>query len=167
MGVQFTRVKVTTTTASSAKSFQEYSDATHPPLMPISGISRFIPEGRSQKIVQPYATAGADGVRKFKTIWQPMGQEGWTIKIQCKLRYRTNYDAIANWQTVNSAEILMVMSNCCDADGADDPSGMVPFDDLPLGSLWYVDHIILSTIDGTSEVANMELTLMRCWEDVQ
>lgn len=164
MGVQFTRIKLTTTTSSSAKSIQEYSDTNHPPLLPLIGITRFIPEGRSQKIVQPYASAGTEGVRKFKTIWQPMGQEGWTIKIQCKLRWRDGADAIANWQTVNSGEILMVMSNRCDNDGADD-NVRAPFEDLPLGTLWYVDHIIISSIEGVTEMADMELTIMRCWEE--
>lgn len=168
MGVKFGRIKVTTTTDDNGithKAFQEYYDSTLPDLSPIVGITRFIPEGRAKKVSQPYAYT-TNGKRTFRTIRQPMGQEGWTIKIQCTLRYREEieYDEVATWLTVNCGEILLIKSNCCNWKGEVDTANHKPYTDLTDGTLWYVDHILISSKEGITDMTDMELSLVRCWE---
>jgi hypothetical protein len=166
MGVQFSRVKIVTND-DGAKQYQVYSSDEVKPLSPITGITRIIPEGHAQKISQAILTT-SNGVSNYNTIWQPLGQEGWTIKIQTGLRYNniTGYDAIAPWLSINASELIYVVSNCCNSLGEEDTIGHLPYEDLPLGTLWYIDHILISSVDGTPEKVQMELTLIRCWEEM-
>lgn len=164
MGVQFDRMKIILA-EDGTKKYQVWSGEGVPTLTPLISITRVIPEGRSQKISQPFMTTTND-IQTFNTIWQPMGQEGWTVKIQATLWYRENgTDEIASWLALDSSELISVGSNCVNAYGEEDLSGThKPYLDLPLGTMWYVDHILISSVDGTPNMAKMELTLIRCWE---
>ncbi len=129
MGVRFSRMKVHSSRDPMIPStVAVWEDADHPPLVPIHGISRFVDEGRASKVNVPYIAStpesGGTTIVDYKSVWVPLGQEGWSIKIQAKLRYNdeTGVDEIANWLTVDSAQILCVATNQCDREGRHDPN---------------------------------------------
>lgn len=165
MGVKFERAKITTKKLSTGllvSDVQTYSDSINIPLLPLIGITRTTNEGRAQKVSVPYSTTVNDMV-SYSTIWQPIGQEGWIVKIQTTLKYvSTDHDEIDNWQSVNTGQLLLVSSNQTDAEGIED-STCKEYKRLPLQSLWYVDKITIASRKGVAEIADMELTLVRCW----
>jgi hypothetical protein len=153
MTVSFSKAKKITN--NNVSSIVENTD----PLAPPSSIKRAVNEGRAQKICVPYTTTVNSEVQ-YNTVWQPLGQEGWIEKLQCTLH---GDDVISEWLGVNTGQILLVHSNSCDEYGADDTS-RPPYERLPQGSTWYVDKITISGKKGYLGLADMELTLVRCWE---
>jgi hypothetical protein len=166
MGVKFTRLKLTTNATTGQSNIQEYSDASKPPLHPLVSIKRINIEGRAQKYSMPYTQTNEKGVKIYKTVWQPIGQEGWIVKLQVILIYSndTGVNEIGNWLTVDSGEILQVVSNIANRQDEIDPSIHLPYNDLSDGSKWYVDHILITSVRGNPQIAMMELTLIRCWQ---
>lgn len=161
MGVKFSTINLTISdTDSSTKNYQVIKDLT-----PIISITRIIPEGKSQKVIQQYISSASNGGQVFSTIWQPIGQEGWTIKVQAKLWYKDGYDGISDWIKLNACELIYVDSNCVNESGEVDTSNHRPYHDLPDGSMWYVDHILISSVSGVPNCVTMDLTLIRCWGD--
>jgi hypothetical protein len=162
MGVQFKRIKITSKSGMPL-AWQEWSDPDLPPLFPLIGITRLTNEGRAQKYSMPSVTTDGNGKKIYKTIWQPMGQEGWTEKIQCTV-YNKDSEAtgietpIGLWQTVNTGELVYISSNCCNEYGEVDTTAHIPYESLPDGSIWYVDHILLQSKSEKSGV--LELTLI-------
>ena len=174
MGVKLQRVKVheaQTTDGRTITSYAVWTDTEHPPLTPLVGITRSTDEGRASKVSVPYIETTAANVVEYKTVWVPLGQEGWTVKLQTTLTYKwlsktSTYepmsDAIYIWQSVDTGQILLVESNQCDDQGRHDTT-LPKFDRLEPGSLWYVDKIMIESIDAVQRMARMELTLVRCW----
>lgn len=172
MGIKFQRAKLIS--INGKETVQTYTDGEHPALMPLIGITRVIDEGKASKVNVPYSDtmSTAGGLRvQYKTVWVPIGQEGWTVKIQTSLIYKspsidtaydTKYDQVYNWQSVDPGQILQVESNQCDDLGQHDTS-RAPYKRLEPLSLWYVDKILIQSIRGVQEMAQMELTLVRCW----
>ena len=170
MGLKFQRAKIFETIDSNGTrhtSVQTYSDSDHPVLMPILGTLRIIDEGKANKMNVPYnetASTAGGGLRvNYKTVWVPIGQEGWTVKIQCRLKYKPpSYDEIYNWQSVDPGQILQVESNQCDELGQHD-TNRAAYKRLEPLTLWYVDKILIQSINGVQEMAQMEMSLVRCW----
>lgn len=177
MGIKFQRAKIIETTDSNGTrqtSVQTYSDSDHPVPMPIMGTIRVIDEGKASKVNVPYSEtySTAGGLRvNYKTVWVPIGQEGWTVKIQCRLKYKPlnaeseydpSYDEIYNWQSVDPGQLLQVESNQCDELGQHD-TDRAAYKRLDPLSLWYVDKILIQSISGVQEMAQMEMSLVRCW----
>jgi hypothetical protein len=164
MGVEFKRIKISVNETTGQSEKASYSDELAPPLFPLVGIKRITTDGRANKYSMQYSEVDVNGRRIYKTIWQPLGQEGWQVRLQSSLMYRAeSYDEIANWLTVETGEVLEVTSNRTGPWG-EDTSTYLPYDDLEPGTLWYVEHILIQSVKGTPEKADMELTLMRCWE---
>lgn len=153
MTVSFSKAKKITN--NNISSIVENTD----PIAPPSSIKRAVNEGRAQKVCVPYTTT-VNGEVQYNTVWQPLGQEGWIEKLQCALH---GDGVISAWLGVNTGQILLVHSNRCDEYGADDTS-RPPYERLPQGSKWYVDKITISGKKGYLGLADMELTLVRCWE---
>lgn len=170
MGVLFSRAKVSTATTpdgSTLSTVQEYTDADHPELTPLVGIKRYTDEGRARKIAVPFTTKSSSGdidMIEYKTVWQPIGQEGWIEKFQTTLkRIDDSYDEIYKWLTVDTGQILLVRSNQVNQYGEEDTE-LAPYDRLEEQSLWFVDKITIVSRTGTSFLADMELALVRCWQ---
>jgi hypothetical protein len=116
----------------------------------------------------PYTSTGSGEMAEYKTVWQPIGQEGWMVKLQATLRCtgaggNDLTDAIYNWQSVNTGQILLVRANNVNAQGIPD-SNQAPFDRLEEQSLWSVDKITIASRKAITEFADMELSLVRCWQ---
>jgi len=167
MGVLFQRMKIHTTSSKySPSSVAVWEDAEHPRLTPLLGITRYVDEGTASKVSSPYIhTISSGEVNKveYRTIWVPLGQEGWTIKIQATLKYTDSVDEIGTWLTVDTGQLLYVASNNCDSSGRS-LNSIPKYDRLEPGSLWYVDKILIMSINGVVSMARIELTLVRCWQ---
>lgn len=175
MGVKFQRAKLIESydvrSLSRRVQVQTYSDEKHPPLYPLVSITRIIDEGQAGKVQIPFSdteqSIGAIAIT-YKTVWVPIGQQGWTIKIQCKLFNRMigniECDEIKNWQTVDTGQILMVESNRCNARGEHD-TRLPAYARLEPLTLWYVDKVTIQSVQGVADMAQMELVLVRCWND--
>jgi hypothetical protein len=120
----------------------------------------------------PYIQNTAANVIEYQTVWVPLGQEGWTVKLQTTLTYKAattgaaynqDMDPIRIWQSVDTGQILMVESPQCDANGVHDTT-LPKYDRLDTGTVWYVDKITIESIDAVQMMARMELTLVRCWQ---
>lgn len=172
MGIKFQRVKSheVKINGETRTQYAVWVDDKHPPLTPITGTTRLVDEGRASKVSVPYIDTTMANVVEYQTVWVPLGQEGWTIKIQTTLVYKwdqyTSYQSTADgiyiWQSVDTGQILMVESNQCDANGVHDTS-IPAFDRLEPFTVWYVDKIVIQSINGVQHMAQMELTLVRCW----
>lgn len=165
MGVKFNRAKITTrklSTGALVSEIQVYTDSVNIPLLPLTGITRIVNEGHAQKVSVPYTRTVNDMV-SYETVWQPIGQEGWIVKIQSTLKYMSeDWDEIYNWQSVDTGQLLLIESNQTNAQGEHDINAKV-YKRLPIQSLWYVDKITISSRPGVLELADIELTLVRCW----
>jgi len=176
MGIKFQRAKLITTKSGNRMitTVQTYSDANNPPPMPLIGITKCVDSGNAKKQSMPYAenvSTALGTMTQYKTLWVPVGQEGWKINIQCTLKYRpptiytpydSKYDEIANWQTIDTGQLLVVESNQCDPLGRHSTK-QPPYARLDPQSLWYVDKITIRTLKGIANMAQMELVLIRCW----
>lgn len=175
MGIKFQRVKaheVKTAYGKTITSYAVWTDTEHPPLTPLTGITRSVDEGRASKVSVPYIQNTAANVIEYQTVWVPLGQEGWTVKLQTTLTYKAattgaaynqDMDPIRIWQSVDTGQILMVESPQCDANGVHDTT-LPKYDRLDTGTVWYVDKITIESIDAVQMMARMELTLVRCWQ---
>lgn len=166
MGILFSRAKMITN--ASIETIQEYTTEDQPALLPLIGITRFVYEGRAQKVSVPYTDTTGDMVN-YKTVWQPIGQEGWNVKMQVTLRVHDDgegsdlTDEIYNWQSVDTGQLLLVRNNDVNAQGIPD-SNQAAYDRMPEQSLWFVDKITIASRKAVTEFADMELTLVRCWQ---
>lgn len=160
MGVLFSVVKLHTTknVSNMVSDIQEVS--LMPPLMNIKQIND---ESRSNKVAVPYSSSENNEVY-YKTVWQPIGTEGWIYKIQALLT-NIHDDHITPWFSLNTGQILMVKSNNCDMYGTDG-AGNAPYTRLTFLSLWYIDKITLSSFKGNVNMVNMEITLVRRWAKI-
>ena len=163
MGVLFSRAKLTTD--SNISTVQEYTTTDNAVLPPIMGITKIANDGQAQKISIPYMTTSVEGSQttvNYKTVVQPIGQEGWLIKLQTTLKATDSVNEVDAWQSVDTGQLLLVRSNQCDENGAED-SGRLAYTALPPQTPWYVDKITISAIKGSVNMARMELALVRCW----
>lgn len=169
--INFGRVKVVMSNSTDGTSLYvtlvEYSNTENPVLTPIS-IGRGTREGTATKVSGSYQTDSTQGMVQYGTYWSPLGMEGWSFKLQSTLINKPEYkiDPIDVWNSLLPGQILMVKSNKCDPYGRNDcrsPPVYAEYDLLERRSTWYVDQSVIRARKGTPHVADMELTLIRCW----
>ena len=169
MGVLFSRAKLVESVTPDGRkisTIQEYVDESHPELSPITAATRITDEGKSQKISVPFTTKSTGDITtiEYKTVWQPIGQQGWIVKVQSSLkRIYTDYDEIAKWLTADPGQVLLVRSNHVNSLGEEDED-IPPYERLEPQSLWFIDKITIVSRKGNHQMADMELGLVRCWQ---
>jgi hypothetical protein len=146
-----------------------YAQRTNQSPYPLLGITRLTDSGVSNKVQVPYKESGG----AYKTVWVPMGQQGWTVDIQCSLMLTDDSmgasgdsNPIYSWLMVDSGMLLEVKSNQF-TRGNNGQMGHLPthpaISKLPPNSYWYVDKILINSREGYMNVADMQLTLVRFW----
>lgn len=163
MGVLFKVSKINTTKIGTKTLSHVEVDSTAPQPTPIMSIVKLDRTGTAQKLATPYINSS----KQYVTSWVPMGQDGWKILLQVILKYHedTGVDEIGSWLDINTGQLLYVESNQCNKQGFIQVDGYA-VKKLPNGSLWYIDKITIKDRHGVSQLADMELTLYKCWTEV-